>query len=163
MSVTVTSNNQSVAHKASSGVTFVFPDVCVIPAATANMTAPLPYPSFAGTALARQKQVTMGVKTPRGETLTVKKSTGDEAGSSGSGVTSYRIKGKTEFMQYSFDVKYEGSPVVRHEITQLHNALNQVNAQLQNMTSRDPDVWQRLVQDYVVSVSALYMTLKDDD
>jgi hypothetical protein len=162
MTVTVTSNNQSVVHKASSGVTFVFPDVCVTPAATANMTTPLPYPSFAGTAITRQKQLTqkgaVGVKTSA-----IKTPTGDEAGSSGSGVISNRIKGKTQFMQYSFDVKYEGSPVVRHEITQLHNALNQVNAQLQNMTSRDPDVWQRLLQEYIVSVSALYMTLKDDD
>jgi hypothetical protein len=39
-------------------------------------------------------------------------STGDEAGSAG-GVASNCIKGKAEFVNYSFDVQFEGKPVPR--------------------------------------------------
>jgi hypothetical protein len=163
MPVTATSNSHTGAHTANSGVTFVFPDVCVIPAVTANMTTPLPYPSFAGTALARQKQkVALSGKAPVVQSSTVTKPT-VEAGSTRGGVTSKTIAGKTHFVQFSFDVKHEGNPVVRHEVTQLHNALTQLNAQLQNITSSDPNFWQRLLQEYIVTASALYMTLKDED
>ena len=41
-----------------------------------------------------------------------KMSTGDEAGSAG-GIMSSKIKGKAEFVNYSFDVKIEGQNVPR--------------------------------------------------
>jgi hypothetical protein len=40
-------------------------------------------------------------------------STGDEAGTAGGGVASNKIKGKAEFVNYSFDVKFEGKNVAR--------------------------------------------------
>ena len=49
------------------------------------------------------------------------------------------------------------------EILQLHNGLNQLNSKLQSLATDDPDEWQRVVQDYVVMASALYVTLNDDD
>ena len=47
-------------------------------------------------------------------------STGDEAGSAG-GVVSSKIKGKAEFVLFSFDVKFEGKerdPCLRHHVAQ---------------------------------------------
>jgi len=51
-------------------------------------------------------------------------STGDEAGSAGGGVASSKIKGKAEFVNYSFDVKIEGKNVPRALDLMLHNEKN---------------------------------------
>ena len=51
-------------------------------------------------------------------------STGDEAGSAGGGVASNKIKGKAEFINYSFDVKVEGKGVARSFDLMLHNDKN---------------------------------------
>jgi hypothetical protein len=50
-------------------------------------------------------------------------STGDEAGSL-LGVASNKIKGKAEFVNYSFDVKFEGKGVARALDLMLHNDKN---------------------------------------
>ena len=51
-------------------------------------------------------------------------STGDEAGSAGGGVVSNKIKGKAEFVNFSFDVKFEGKNVARAFDLMLHNDKN---------------------------------------
>ena len=51
-------------------------------------------------------------------------STGDEAGSAGGGVASNKIKGKAEFVNFSFDVKVEGKNVPRALDLMLHNDKN---------------------------------------
>ena len=51
-------------------------------------------------------------------------STGDEPGSAGGGVVSGKIKGKAEFINYSFDVKFEGKNVARAFDLMLHNDKN---------------------------------------
>jgi len=51
-------------------------------------------------------------------------STGDEAGSAGGGVASNKIKGKAEFVNVSFDVKFEGKGVARAFDPMLHNDKN---------------------------------------
>jgi hypothetical protein len=51
-------------------------------------------------------------------------STGDEAGSAGGGVVSNKIKGKAEFVNFSFDVKVEGKGVARALDLMLHNDKN---------------------------------------
>jgi hypothetical protein len=51
-------------------------------------------------------------------------STGDEAGSAGGGVASNKIKGKAEFVNFSFDVKAEGKNVARALDLMLHNDKN---------------------------------------
>jgi hypothetical protein len=50
-------------------------------------------------------------------------STGDEAGSAG-GVASSKTKGKAEFVNFSFDVKFEGKNVCRAFDLMLHNDKN---------------------------------------
>jgi hypothetical protein len=51
-------------------------------------------------------------------------STGDEGGSAGGGVVSNKIKGKAEFVNVSFDVKFEGKGVARAFDPMLHNDKN---------------------------------------
>jgi hypothetical protein len=51
-------------------------------------------------------------------------STGDEAGSAGGGVVSNKIKGKAEFVNFSFDVMFEGKNVARALDLMLHNQKN---------------------------------------
>ena len=50
-------------------------------------------------------------------------STGDEAGSL-LGVVSNKVKGKAEFVNFSFDVKFEGKNVERAFDLMLHNDKN---------------------------------------
>ena len=51
-------------------------------------------------------------------------STGDEAGTAGGGVASSKTKGKAEFVNFSFDVKFEGKNVARAFDLMLHNDKN---------------------------------------
>lgn len=51
-------------------------------------------------------------------------STGDEGGVAGGGVVSNKIKGKAEFVNFSFDVKFEGKNVARALDPMLHNDKN---------------------------------------
>ena len=51
-------------------------------------------------------------------------STGDEAGTAGGGVVSGKIKGKAEFVNFSFDVKFDGKNVARALDLMLHNDKN---------------------------------------
>ncbi len=51
-------------------------------------------------------------------------STGDEGGSAGGGMISSKIKGKAEFVNFSFDVKFEGKNVARAFDLMLHNDKN---------------------------------------
>lgn len=51
-------------------------------------------------------------------------STGDEAGTAGGGVASSKTKGKAEFVNFSFDVKFEGKNVARALDMMLHNDKN---------------------------------------
>ena len=51
-------------------------------------------------------------------------SSGDEAGSAGGGVASSKTKGKAEFVNFSFDVQFEGKNVARALDLMLHNDKN---------------------------------------
>lgn len=112
MGVTVNANFLSVVHAGSTGISPSFPDVCKTP--TPGGPVPIPYPNIAqstdtdqgtDTVKCDQKKVML-----KGSNL--KTSTGDEAGSA-QGVASNKIKGKAEFVNYSFDVKFDGKNVVR--------------------------------------------------
>lgn len=123
MPVTVGVNNLSVVHKGSNGVTIAFPDVCKTPSPAGPI--PIPYPNIA--------QSSDSAKTAKkvkcdGEAVCLsdsnfKMSTGDEAGAA-LGVASNKIKGKAEFVNYSFDVKFEGKNVPRAFDLMLHNDKN---------------------------------------
>ncbi len=124
MPVTVGVNFLSVVHGSSSGVTIAFPDVCLTPSPVGPI--PIPYPN-----IAQSSDTAKGTKKVKcdGESTCVKDSnfsmsTGDEAGSAGGGVASGKIKGKAEFILYSFDVKFEGKNVPRAFDLMLHNDKN---------------------------------------
>jgi hypothetical protein len=124
MGVTVGVNNLSVVHKGSSGVTIAFPDVCKTP--TPGGPIPIPYPNIAQSS--DSADTAKSVKAD-GNPICVKDSnfkmsTGDEAGCAGGGVASSKIKGKAEFVNYSFDVKVEGKNVPRAFDLMLHNQKN---------------------------------------
>jgi hypothetical protein len=124
MPVTVGVNFLSVVHKSSSGVSIAFPDVCKTPSPAGPI--PIPYPN-----IAKSSDTAKGTKKVKcdGESTCVKDSnfkmsTGDEAGSAGGGVVSNKIKGKAEFILFSFDVKFEGKNVARAFDLMLHNDKN---------------------------------------
>ena len=124
MGVTVGVNNLSVVHKSSSGVTIAFPDVCKTPSPAGPI--PIPYPN-----IAKSSDTAKGTKKVKcdGNPVCVKDSnfsmsTGDEAGSAGGGVASNKMKGKAEFVNFSFDVKFEGKNVARAFDLMLHNDKN---------------------------------------
>lgn len=112
MGATVSANMRTVVHKKSSGIAIAFPDVCKTP--TPAGPIPIPYPN-----IAMSSDTDKGSKKVKadGEPIMLKDSnfkmsTGDEAGSA-QGVVSNKIKGKAEFVLYSFDVKVEGKNVPR--------------------------------------------------
>ena len=124
MPVTVGVNFLSVVHASSNGTTIAFPDVCKTP--TPGGPVPIPYPN-----VAQSSDTASGTSTVKcdGNPVCVKDSnfsmsTGDEAGSAGGGVVSNKIKGKAEFVMFSFDVKFEGKNVCRAFDIMLHNDKN---------------------------------------
>jgi len=125
MSVTVGVNSLSVVHADSNGITTAFPDVCLTPAPPAP-PIPIPYPNIAKSS--DTADGTTSVKCD-GNPVCVKDSnfstsTGDEAGNAPGGVASGTIKGKAEFVNVSFDVKFEGKGVARAFDPMLHNNKN---------------------------------------
>jgi hypothetical protein len=125
MPVTVGVNQLSVVHQSSNGVTIAFPDVCKTPAPPAPFV-PIPYPN-----IAKSADTAKGTKKVKcdGNPVCVQDSnfstsTGDEGGSAGGGMISSKIKGKAEFLMYSFDVKFEGKSVCRAFDIMLHNDKN---------------------------------------
>lgn len=123
MPVTVGVNYLSVVHQASSGITTAFPDVCKTP--TPAGPIPIPYPN-----IAQSSDTAKGASTVKSDgnptcvkDSNFKMSTGDEAGSA-LGVASNKIKGKAEFVNFSFDVKFEGKNVTRAFDLMLHNDKN---------------------------------------
>ena len=124
MPVTVGVNNLSVVHAGSNGVTIAFPDVCKTPAPPAP-PIPIPYPNIAKSSDTAQGSSTV---TCDGNPVCVKDSnfmmsTGDEAGAL-FGVASNKIKGKAEFVNFSFDVQIDGKNVPRALDLMLHNDKN---------------------------------------
>jgi len=124
MGVTVGVNQLSVVHKGSSGVTIIFPDVCKTPSPAGPI--PIPYPN-----IAMSSDTDKGTKKVKcdGNPICVKDSnfktsTGDEAGTAGGGIISSKTKGKAEFVNFSFDVKFEGKNVARAFDLMLHNDKN---------------------------------------
>ena len=124
MGVTVGVNYLSVVHADSGGVTIAFPDVCKTPSPGGPI--PIPYPN-----IAKSSDTAKGTSKVKcdGNPVCVKDSnfsmsTGDEAGSAGGGVASNKIKGKAEFVNFSFDVKFEGKNVPRAFDLMLHNDKN---------------------------------------
>jgi hypothetical protein len=124
MPVTVGVNHMSVIHAGSNGVSIAFPDVCKTPAPPAPFV-PIPYPNIAKSSDTAQgaKQVTCDGNPPCVKDSNFMVSTGDEAGTL-LGMVSSKIKGKAEFVNFSFDVQIEGKNVPRAMDMMLHNDKN---------------------------------------
>ena len=123
MPATVSVNFLTVVHATSNGITTCFPDVCKTP--TPAGPVPIPYPN-----IAMSSDTSKGASSVKcdGNPTCVKDSnfmisTGDEAGAA-LGVASNKIKGKAEFVNFSFDVKFEGKNVARAMDLMLHNDKN---------------------------------------
>ncbi len=112
MGVTVNANMMSVVHAGSSGISPSFPDACKTP--TPGGPVPIPYPNIAQSSDTDKGSETVKIdkKKVMLKSSVFKMSAGDEAGSA-QGVVSNKIKGKAEFVNYSFDVKIDGKNVVR--------------------------------------------------
>src|SRR5262249_26553622 len=100
------------------------PDVCLTPAPPAP-PVPIPYPNVAksGDTASGTTKVKCDGNPVCVEDSNFSTSTGDEAGSVG-GVASGTTKGKAEFVNHSFDVKFEGKGVARAMDLMLHNNKN---------------------------------------
>lgn len=124
MPATVGVNFLSVVHASSNGTSIAFPDVCKTPSPAGPV--PIPYPNVAMSSDTAQgtKKVKCDGQSTCVKDSNFKMSTGDEAGSAGGGVVSGKIKGKAEFMLFSFDVKFEGKNACRAFDIMLHNDKN---------------------------------------
>jgi hypothetical protein len=120
---TVFANMLGIAHKGSGGMSTIFPDVCKTP--TPGGPVPIPYPNIgqSSNTSSGPTTVTTDGQMPMTKDANYMMSSGDEAGSAG-GVMSGKIKGKCEFMMYSFDVKFEGKNVCRLADPLFHNEKN---------------------------------------
>ena len=192
MGVSVSSSKMSVILKASghTGVAVIaFPDVCKTP--TPAGPIPIPYPSMAGASQVKSVSKVASGKVVMTKDGSYQSSTGDEAGSA-MGVASSKIKGKAEFVNYSFDVQMEGKSVARSpdplahndkntpnyaptasaapkstvaaqasqaRIGQLRFRLHAITSQLSTLRGGDPNPWHKLVDEYVLVTTELYLEL----
>jgi hypothetical protein len=124
MGASVGVNMMSVVHKDSGGISPSFPDVCKTPSPAGPI--PIPYPNIAksGDTAKGTKKVKCDGNPVCVEDSNFSTSVGDEAGTAGGGVASNKTKGKAEFVNFSFDVKFEGKGVARALDLMLHNDKN---------------------------------------
>jgi len=124
MATSVGVNKLSIVNVDTNGVTIAFPDVCKTP--SPGGPVPVPYPNIAKSSDTAQgtKKVEVDGKPVCVKDSIFSTSTGDEGGSAGGGVSSGKIKGKAEFVNFSFDVQFEGKNVPRSFDLMLHNDKN---------------------------------------
>jgi hypothetical protein len=117
-------NKLSIVNEDSGGKTLCFPDVCKTPSPGGPI--PIPYPNIAMSSDTAKgtKKVKVEGKPVCTKDSNFSTSTGDEAGTAGGGVASSKTKGKAEFVNFSFDVNFEGKSAVRSFDLMLHNQKN---------------------------------------
>src|SRR5260221_2465571 len=128
MPSTVIINSLTLVHKGSNGISMAtVPDVCKTPSPAGPV--PIPYPN-----ISMSSDLADGTTTVKadGNSAAVKgcnfsMSTGDEAGSAGGGIKSSKIKGKSEFILYSMDVKLDGKNACRLTDKKTQNEANTVD------------------------------------
>src|SRR5687768_12986098 len=143
MGCEVYANGDEIACKAGDGkVIAAFPDVCLSPPSPPAGPIPVPYPDTSFS-----KDMQNGSKTVmiKGKEVMLKDQSfyktsplGDEAATKGlgAGVITHVITGKTYFVAWSMDVKFEGQNVDRHtDLTTSNHASPIANAQAPNMNS----------------------------
>lgn len=140
MGCEVYANGDEIACKAGDGkVIAAFPDVCLSPPSPPAGPIPIPYPDTSFS-----KDMQNGSKTVMimGKEIMLKDQSyyktsplGDEAATKtlGQGVITHVITGKTYFVAWSMDVKFEGENVDRHiDLTTSNHASPMANASLPN-------------------------------
>jgi|SRR5882672_4094139 len=143
MGCDVYANGDEIACKAGSGkVIASFPDVCLTPPPPPAGPIPVPYPDTSFS-----KDMQNGSKTVmiEGQEIMLKDQSfyktsplGDEAAtnSQGAGVVTHVITGKTYFIAWSMDVKFEGQNVDRHtDLTTSNHASPMANTFVPNLNS----------------------------
>ncbi len=123
MAQTTFANSRGIVHRASGGMSAVFPDVCKTPAAPSPV--PIPYPNLGRSSDTSQgpPTVTADGQMPMTKGAKYARSSGDEAGTLGGVVSSVNMN-ECEFMMYSFDVKMEGKNACRLGDPLFHNRKN---------------------------------------
>lgn len=119
-----TINGLGLTYKGTIGIsTATIPDVCKTP--SPGGPVPIPYPN-----IATQSSLENGTTTvfARGQMIAVKgahfgRSNGDEAGTAGGVKSSVNMKA-TDWITYSFDVKFDGKNACRHTDKKFHNNQN---------------------------------------
>lgn len=140
MGCDVFANGDEIACKAGGGkVIASFPDVCLTPPPPPAGPIPIPYPdtSFSKDMQSGSKTVKIGGKEVMLKDQSFYKSSplGDEAATNGQGanVITHVITGKTYFVAWSMDVKFEGQNVDRHsDITTSNHASRPAGAVVPN-------------------------------
>lgn len=138
MGCEVYANGDEIACKSGDGkVVAAFPDVCLSPPSPPAGPIPIPYPDTSFS-----KDMQNGSKTVmiKGKEVMLKDQSyyktsplGDEAATKtlGQGVVTHVITGKTYFVAWSMDVKFEGENVDRHiDLTTSNHASPMANAQV---------------------------------
>jgi hypothetical protein len=136
MGCEVYANGDEIACKAGDGkVIAAFPDVCLSPPSPPAGPIPVPYPN---TSFSKDMQNGSKTVTIKGKEVMLKDQSfyktaplGDEAATRGlgAGVITHVITGKTYFVAWSMDVKFEGQNVDRHtDITTSNHASPMANA-----------------------------------
>lgn len=133
MSTKVYANGREISGKSTGNKSVAaMPDVCLSPPAPPAGPIPIPYPNTSqasntngGTKTVKLSGDEAGLKNQSD----YKKSVGNEAATRnfGAGVVSHNLSGKMKHVAWSFDVKFEGSNVVRHMDLTTHNHVNQTN------------------------------------
>jgi hypothetical protein len=123
MAQTTFANCRGIVHKASNGISIVFPDVCKTP--TPGGPVPIPYPNIGKSSDTAKgpKSVKTDGQMPMVKGAQYTRSMGDEPGTL-KGVVSSDQMGVCEFMMYSPDVKFEGKNVCRMGDPLFHNKKN---------------------------------------
>src|SRR5215468_6730558 len=135
MGCEVYANGNEIACKAGDGkVIAAFPDVCLSPPSPPAGPIPVPYPDTSFSKDMKEGSKTVAIK---GKEVMLKDQSyyktaplGDEAATNsfGANVMSHVITGKTYFVAWSMDVKFEGQNVDRHIdlTTSNHNPMENV-------------------------------------
>ena len=120
-------NGLGLTYKGTIGLsTATIPDVCKTP--SPGGPVPIPYPNIATQSTLRSGTTTVKAK---GQMIAVKgsqygSSNGDEAGTAGGVKSGVNMKA-TDWITYSFDVKFDGKNACRHTDKLFHNNQNAAN------------------------------------
>ena len=120
-------NSLGLTYKGTIGMsTATIPDVCKTPSPAGPV--PIPYPNIASQSTLQNGTTTVKAK---GQMIAVKgsqysSSNGDEAGTAGGVKSGVNMKA-TDWITYSFDVKFDGKNACRHTDKLFHNNQNAAN------------------------------------